>query len=66
MTRRLQATLRRDGSAIAQYRVRVDHPSDIERGLHEALEQFAATMPEAVIGKGGITLTMEISEASEL
>ena len=65
-TTKLQVTLRRDGSAIAEYPVRVDRPSDVERGLKEALEQFANTLPEAVIGENGITLTMEPSEASEL
>jgi len=66
MTKKLQVSLRRDGNSIAVYPVRIDHPSDIERGLHEALEQFANTVPDAVIGENGVTLTMELSEASEL
>jgi len=66
MTRKLQVTLRRDGSAIAVYPVRIEHPSDVERGLSEALTQFANTVPDVVIGEGGVTLTMEVSEASEL
>ena len=66
MTRKLQVTLRRDGSAIAQYPVRVDQPSDVERGLSEALVQFANTVQDAVIGENGVTLTVEASEASEL
>jgi len=51
MTRKLQITLRRDGSAIAQDPVRVDQPSDVERGLSEALAQFANTIQDAVIGE---------------
>ena len=66
MTKKLQVSLRRDGSAIAVYPVRVEHTSDIERGLSEALVQFANTLPDAVIGERGVTLTMELSEASEL
>ena len=66
MTRKLQVTLRRDGSAIAVYPVRVEHPSDVERGLSEALVQFAQTVPDAIIGESGVTLTMEVSDASEL
>jgi len=66
MTKKLQVSLRRNGSAIAVYPVRIDHPSHIERGLQEALVQFANTVPDAVIGENGVTLTMEVSEASEL
>ena len=66
MTRKLQVSLRRDGSAIAQYPVRVEQPGDVERGLRDALEQFANTLADAVIGENGVTLTVEASDASEL